>query len=336
MGIHGNGGRRHWQPLLLSGLAFFAGLMTSLFLKIETCKEVLRERSVEVEDPILCLKSQIEPDLKSLPSDFFTFHNKCREATPLAKVRSMLLDEIFDGVSPFEGFPSPHVAPFLRKESIKGWGSRAKVFDELLKEVRPQLIVELGTFLGASAIHMANLSQSMGLQTLILCIDDFRGWPGFRYTFKDIHQEHGQAMLYYQFLQNVITTNFTHAIIPVPFSTTSAMAKLCDVGIQADLIEVDAGHDFHSAWADINRAWALLRPGVGIMFGHDYYLRADNRGVGRAVNLFARLKGLHIQPHGSHWILRRPRPSARRSPVVSDPEHVRSEKRKKRWQETSS
>ncbi|KAJ7547037.1 hypothetical protein O6H91_08G066100 [Diphasiastrum complanatum] len=336
MGIQlGNGGRKHWLLLLLLGLAFFAGLMTSLFLNIQSCKEVFRDRSAEVEDPVLLLKSQAEPDLKSLPSDLFTFHYTCSEAAPLAEVRSMLLNEIFDGVSPFEGFPPPHVAPFLRKQRIKGWGSKDKVFDDLLKEVRPQLIVELGTFLGASAIHMANISQSMKLQTLILCIDDFRGWPGFRHTFKDIHQEHGQAMLYHQFLQNVIATNLTHTILPVPFSTTSAIAKLCDLGIQADMIEVDAAHDFHSAWADINWAWALLRPGVGIMFGHDYYLRADNRGVGRAVHLFARLKGLHVQPHGSHWILRRPSLSAARSSVVSDPNHVRSGKRNRRWQETS-
>ncbi|KAJ7547032.1 hypothetical protein O6H91_08G065600 [Diphasiastrum complanatum] len=325
MGILGNGGRSHWaQLLLLLGLAFVAGLMTSLFLRIDSCKDVFTERSAEVKDPVPLPKSQAEPDLKTLPSDLLTFRNKCGEAAPVAQVRSMLLNQIFDGVSPFEGFPPPHVEPFLQKEKIKGWGSQDKVFEDLIKEVRPQLIVELGSFLGASAIHMANLSQSMGLQTLILCIDDFRGWPGFRlYTFKDIQQEHGQVMLYYQFLQNVIGTNLTNSIIPVPFSTTSAIEKLCELGIQADLIEVDAAHDFHSAWADINWAWSLLKPGVGIMFGHDYYLHVDNRGVGRAVHLFARLNGLHVQPHGAHWILRRPAsPSARRS-VLSDLEHLR-------------
>ena len=68
------------------------------------------------------------------------------------------------------------------------------------------------------------------------------------------------------------------------------------------LLIVIYGHDFHSAWADINLAWAVLRPG-GVMFGHDYFTSADDRGVRRAVTLFAKVKGLTIRPHGQHWVL---------------------------------
>lgn len=90
--------------------------------------------------------------------------------------------------------------------------------------------------------------------------------------------------------------------MPMPFSTGSALAALCEWGVYGDLIEVDAGHDFHSAWADINMAYAVLRPG-GVLFGHDYFTAADERGVRRAVNLFARLKGLKVSANGEHWVL---------------------------------
>lgn len=149
---------------------------------------------------------------------------------------------------------------------------------------------------------MATLSKSIGLETLILCVDDFRGWPGFRDKFK-FQQVHGDVKLLYQFLQNVQTMNLTESILPIPFSTSAAMAALCEWGVYADLIEVDAAHDFHSAWADINTGHAILRPG-GVMFGHDYFTKADNRGVGRAVDLFAKVKGLRVEPDGQHWILR--------------------------------
>lgn len=102
----------------------------------------------------------------------------------------------------------------------------------------------------------------------------------------------------------------TARVLPLPFSTASALAALCHWGVYADLIEVDAGHDFHSAWADINLAWAVLRPG-GVMFGHDYFTAADDRGVRRAVTLFARVKGLTVRPHGQHWVLS-PKPPLRR------------------------
>lgn len=60
------------------------------------------------------------------------------------------------------------------------------------------------------------------------------------------------------------------------------------VGVYSDFIEIDAGHDFKSAWADINRAYRNLRLG-GVIFGHDYFKEVDNRGVRRAVNLFAQM-----------------------------------------------
>uniref|UniRef100_J3MZA1 Methyltransferase n=1 Tax=Oryza brachyantha TaxID=4533 RepID=J3MZA1_ORYBR len=169
---------------------------------------------------------------RSPPHDLFRFREECAEAIPSDAVVRTLLDKLFDGESPYDSFPPPHTAALLHpaKERPRGWGSTGAVFAELIEEVRPDVIVELGAFLGASALHMA-------------------AW-----------------------------------------------------GIYADLIEVDAGHDFHSAWADINLAWAVLRPG-GVMFGHDYFTAADDRGVRRAVTLFARVKGLTVRPHSQHWVL---------------------------------
>jgi predicted O-methyltransferase YrrM len=188
------------------------------------------------------------------------------------------------------------------------------VFAELIEEVRPDVIVELGAFLGASALHMAAVSKNLSLSPAILCVDDFRGWPAFRDRFRrDVPPpRHGDALLLPQFMSNVAAAgaDATARVLPLPFSTASALAALCHWGVYADLIEVDAGHDFHSAWADINLAWAVLRPG-GVMFGHDYFTAADDRGVRRAVTLFARVKGLTVRPHGQHWVLS-PKPPLRR------------------------
>lgn len=90
--------------------------------------------------------------------------------------------------------------------------------------------------------------------------------------------------------------------MPIPFSSGSVLDKLCTWGVFGDLIEVDAGHDFNSAWSDINRAYRILRPG-GVLFGHDYFTAADNRGVKRAVTLFAKVYGLKIKLDGKHWVI---------------------------------
>ncbi|XP_024356870.1 uncharacterized protein [Physcomitrium patens] len=251
-------------------------------------------------------RNQPLPGYRMLPTDLITFNHECKaEAMPADMIRSFLIKELFDGVSPYEHFPPKHVAALLQKERIRGWGSTTTVFRRLMEEVKPKVVIELGSFLGASATHLGAIAKELGLQTDIFCFDDFRGWPGFRSgPFADIKQQNGNAMLMNQFIQNVIYTNLTESILPVPFATVASLSSFCKWGLYADLIEVDASHDFHSAWSDINIAYRLLRPG-GVMFGHDYFTAADKRGVRRAVNLFASMNNLRVEPDGQHWIYRR-------------------------------
>ncbi|KAK7349389.1 hypothetical protein VNO77_06721 [Canavalia gladiata] len=233
----------------------------------------------------------------------FRAMTRCADPLQPETVRRTVIDRIFKGESLFHDFPPAHAAGKLRQSTrIKGWGSNGTVFENLIRKVRPRTIVEVGTFLGASALHMAELTRRLGLKTQILCIDDFRGWAGFRDRFKYIPMVNGDVFLFYQFLQNVVTFNQTESVLPIPFSSGSALIKLCELGVFADLVEIDAGHDFLSAWADINRGFRILRPG-GVIFGHDYFTAADNRGVRRAVDLFARIHNLKVKIDGQHWVI---------------------------------
>lgn len=234
--------------------------------------------------------------------DYFRVTAPCSDPIHPDLVRPTLLRYLFNGTSPFTDFPPEHAAKRLRRKRVKGWGSKGAVFENLIRRVKPRTIIEVGTFLGASALHMAELTRRLGLNTQILCVDDFRGWPGFRDRFRDIQMINGDLMLYYQFIQNVVSLNATETILPVPFSSGSALINMCEMGVYGDLVEIDAGHDFYSAWSDINRGFRILRPG-GVLFGHDYFTAADNRGVRRAVDLFAALNGKKVHVDGQHWVI---------------------------------
>ncbi|KAF7826235.1 S-adenosyl-L-methionine-dependent methyltransferase [Senna tora] len=235
--------------------------------------------------------------------DHFRVTTRCGDPIHPDLVRPTLLRFLFNGTSPFENFPPEHAAKRLRRTRVKGWGSKGAVFENLIRRVKPRTIIEVGTFLGASALHMAELTRSLGLKTQILCVDDFRGWAGFRTDrFKDIQMINGDVLLYYQFMQNVASFNATESIVPVPFSSGSALMKMCELGVYGDLVEIDAGHDFYSAWSDINRGYHVLRPG-GILFGHDYFTAADNKGVRRAVDLFAAVHRKKVTIDGQHWVI---------------------------------
>ncbi|KAJ4825427.1 hypothetical protein Tsubulata_010354, partial [Turnera subulata] len=230
----------------------------------------------------------------------FRVTTRCADPVPPRAVHKTILERIFNGTSPYHNFPPAHVSKLLRNKKVKGWGSYGAVFERLIRKVKPRVIVEVGTFLGASSLHMADLTRQLGIDSVILCLDDFRGWPGFQDRFRYVGSVNGDVLLLYQFMQNVISHNATGSVLPVPFSSASALEKLCEWGVLGDLIEVDAGHDFNSAWADISRAYRILRPG-GVIFGHDYFTAKDNRGVRRAVNLFAQMNGLKVQADGQHW-----------------------------------
>lgn len=260
---------------------------------------------------------QVEPSLSSSsppslqpplppPHDLFRFRTKCSDPVPHPQVLKTILSRVYNGTSPYEYFPSQETSSLLLPvpSQLRGWGSRNRVFADLITTVRPLTIIELGTFLGASALHMASIARNLSLPSLILCLDDFRGWPGFRAKYpRDVPpSHHADSLLLHQFMLNVIAAGESDRVVPMPFSTGSSLASLCELGVYGDLIEVDAGHDFHSAWADINMAYAVLRPG-GVLFGHDYFTVADNRGVRRAVNLFAKVYGLRVQANGEHWVL---------------------------------
>ncbi|KAK7292858.1 hypothetical protein RJT34_15712 [Clitoria ternatea] len=235
--------------------------------------------------------------------DPFRVTTRCADPIPPEIVRRTLIDRLFNGTSPFENFPPAHAAEKLRQtKRVKGWGSNGAVFENLIRKVRPRTIVEVGTFLGASAIHMAELTRRIGLNTQIICVDDFRGWAGFIDRFNNIPMVNGDVLLFYQFLQNVVTFNQSESVLPVPFSSGSTLILLCEWGVFADLVEIDAGHDFLSAWSDINRGYRILRPG-GVIFGHDYFTAADNKGVRRAVDLFARIHNLKVRVDGQHWVI---------------------------------
>ncbi|KAL3815161.1 hypothetical protein ACJIZ3_016429 [Penstemon smallii] len=228
-----------------------------------------------------------------------TFPNQCSDPIPSNQIRQKILDRVFNGTSPFESFPPEQVSPLLFKEWTKGWGSQAAVFEHLIQQVQPKTIIEVGTFLGASATHMARLTEGLGLSSQIICIDDFRGWPGYYDEEKSLKMVNGDSLLLYQFMQNVVNANATESIVFLPFSAGTALGGLCDWGVYGDLVEIDAAHDFHSAWTDINNAYKVLKKPGGVMFGHDYVWA----GVRKAVHSFARLNGFRVRIDGEHWVL---------------------------------
>ena len=167
------------------------------------------------------------------------------------------------------GFSYPAVAP-LPFDGF-GWRSDAQVFADVIRETQPTLILEVGTWLGASARHMARLAP----QAHIVAIDTFLGseWHWLRPEYVDMRET-----VYPQFISNVIHEKLTTQITPLPLDSVNAYHVLRHLGAVADLIYIDGGHTFESVSMDIECYRRLLRPG-GIMLLDDAQIDSVRRAA---------------------------------------------------------
>lgn len=156
--------------------------------------------------------------------------------------------------------------------AIKGWHSMSPVFQTVIDELKPKLIIEVGTFLGMSAINMAYLARKHNPDVEIVCIDTFLGsqemWVDDRILFKPLPFYNGRAGVYEQFLNNVVRKGLDDTITPFPIDSINGAMVLEYHKVKADLIYIDGAHDYDSCRADFIRYKDILRD-EGVMLIDD-------------------------------------------------------------------
>lgn len=200
-------------------------------------------------------------------------------------------------VDPYAGFIPTHTL------NTYGWNAHEPIFERLIREKQPQLIIEVGTWKGASALHMAELTKE--LQTTIVCVDTWLGaiefWKNDDDPTRDLEFKHGYPQVYYQFLSNVVHKGYEHRIIPFPQTGVTAARWFRQKGINADLIYIDASHEYEDVLADIEAYWPIVKPG-GVIFGDDYPFPE----VHRAVHTFAAKHRLSVTAEDFKWSIVKP------------------------------
>jgi predicted O-methyltransferase YrrM len=200
------------------------------------------------------------------------------------------------GVNVYEG-----ITP-ATNDTVFGWNSDNPIFEKLIEQTKPSCIIEVGTWLGASAIHMAKITKKLNLNTKIYCIDTWLGaeefWTRFKDTpERDLRCKNGYPQVYFDFLSNVVKHEVQDIIIPIPNTSFVGSKILSHLGVRADLIYIDGSHEYEDVKLDIVSYQGLLTPG-GIMFGDD--IRWE--GVRKAVD--ETLKDRVDIIEDNHWVLK--------------------------------
>ena len=202
-------------------------------------------------------------------------------------------------VSPYQDFPLAEYPG-----DLQGWGSQSVAFDELLTRLKPARIIEVGTWKGGSAIHMAKVAHKLGICPEIICVDTWLGAVEFWTDQKDpdrylaLKCRNGYPTVYYQFVANVIHQECEDLITPFPQTATIAALWFRRYGVQAGLIYIDGSHEEDDVYADLVSYWDLVLPG-GILAGDDWAWD----GVRLAASRFAKEQGLKITHLADKWYL---------------------------------
>jgi hypothetical protein len=139
------------------------------------------------------------------------------------------------------------------------------------------VVVEVGSWKGLSASTFASTLKSNGFTNFtILCIDTWLGAPEF-WTWglndptrgESLNKVNGWPTVFTTFTKNMKKLGHDDVVVPLPLSSMQAADVLAYYKIAADIVYIDAAHEYEPVKQDIKAYWPLVKPG-GTLMGDDY------------------------------------------------------------------
>jgi len=179
-------------------------------------------------------------------------------------------------------------------ENIYGWQSTSPALLYALDQSRPETIVEVGTWLGASAIFMAENSQAE-----IIAVDTFLASNQSLWTEKYVENlVDNFDKIYNQFCANITFKQLNNRISPLPMTSSSAAELFVKNDVRVDMAYIDAGHREREVYADLEDWWPIVDK---VLVGDDY--NGSWPGVIAAADRFANENNLDLQIMDSKFLL---------------------------------
>lgn len=144
------------------------------------------------------------------------------------------------------------------------------------------VVVEVGSWKGLSTGKMADHLKRRGYEApMVVAIDTWLGSP--EHVRSDLlgPRVRGVPQLYGKFLANMRHFGLHDVVYPFPISSAQGGQFLVNEGFEADVVYIDAGHEYEAVALDIAVFWRLIVPG-GCMILDDYKWP----GVAKAVHEF--------------------------------------------------
>lgn len=199
-----------------------------------------------------------------------------------------------------------------------------KYINDLIFDVNPKIVIEVGSWLGYSSIQIAKCLKSLNKKNSgLICVDTWLGSREFWTTkddaggwwnvytninyknYKNLHYKslslkNGYPNLYYDFLSNIVLSELSDVVVPFPQTSCIAARWFKSHNILADVVYIDGSHDYDDVKLDVELYWNIISS-KGIIFGDDYNIP----DVKRAVDEFSLVHNLDLHIEKSFWRIKK-------------------------------
>jgi predicted O-methyltransferase YrrM len=178
------------------------------------------------------------------------------------------------------------------------------IFKDVESALNPRVVIEVGSWEGASTISWAHHSE------IVICIDTWLGsvehyenaihfvdasgayqeidLSNTEWSRDSLAREDGYPSIYRTFADNIRRYNLQNKVVPITLDSHQAFIILEKAAVKADIVYIDASHDYYAVMNDLVRSYKVLSDD-GHVCGDDYGLE-----VAMAVNEFCRVNEFRV------------------------------------------
>lgn len=177
------------------------------------------------------------------------------------------------------------------------WFSNANQVTMILNQLKPAVVCEVGSWLGASARHFA---KHPSVQKLY-CVDHWDRERVENYEPGGMPEE-TMNNIFEKFMANAVHEGVADKIYPIRRSSQEAIEYCRKHQLKFDLIYIDGEHSTRGVERDLN-LWMPFLKDTGFICGDDWTWQEEPDNVAGAVMNIAAQRKLSVLSEGNFWIM---------------------------------
>lgn len=203
-----------------------------------------------------------------------------------------------------EYYARSHNKPNIYWQNVQGWFDYRGLYSHFGWQLKNgDTFVEVGSWLGASVIYLAQELINRNKSVNVYCVDTWEGSNEVVHKHK-ISELGGSQNLYKKFISHLIDSGLEHIIKPIKKPSILASTEFEDNSLA--IVFIDASHRYDDVIQDLKSWYPKVKKG-GIIAGHDYYPGhpISEAGVVPAVQKFFKDRNIETCPAGRTWLHRK-------------------------------